>query len=408
MPETSGQKSLRAWIDSYADWIGQLRAGRAPAAPALDDKDPMAKIGHELQLLGETLRRREDQFQQLFDLVEKLEQGLSVEDVLNRIFDGFTGLIPFERIGCAFLSEDGSRLTAYWAKSTLGPIQISANYAQPMAGSSLEPILQTNQPRIINDLEDYLSKKPESEATRRIVVEGGRSSLTCPLVVGRRPIGFLFFTSKHKNTYQGAHEAIFRQIASQVSMLIDKSRVYQQIVERNRQLAQESRSFAEAAAHDPLTGILNRGAIIAILDRAMKERPRGDKPIGVIMADIDHFKRVNDTLGHPAGDAALIEFTRRIAGALRESDQFGRYGGEEFLVIAPGAAKDPARNVAERLRAAIAGAPFKIGTNELAITASFGVAVSVEASDVPADVVAAADRALYAAKQGGRNRVVLA
>lgn len=408
MNETAGQKSLRAWIDSYADWIGQLRAGRVPAAPALDDKDPMAKIGRELQLLGETLRRREDQFQQLFDLVEKLEQGLSVEDVLNRIFDGFTGLIPFERIGCAFLSEDGSRLTAHWARSTLGAVQITANYSQPMAGSSLERILQTNQPRIINDLEEYLSNKPESDATRRIVVEGGRSSLTCPLVVGHRPIGFLFFTSKHKNTYQGAHESIFRQIASQVSVLIDKSRIYQQIIERNRQLAQESHRFAEAAAHDPLTGILNRSAIIAILDRVMKERPPSGKPIGVIMADIDHFKRVNYTLGHPAGDATLIEFTRRVGGALRESDQFGRYGGEEFLVVAPGVAEESARNVAERVRAAIAGAPFKIGTEELAITASFGVAVSADASDTPADIIAAADRALYAAKQGGRNRVVLA
>lgn len=407
MRKKSGKENLRAWVGSYTDWIKQLRAGKIPPAPRFDDKNPMAQIGRELQLLGETLRRREDQFQQLFDLVEKLEHGLSVEDVLNRIFDGFRGLIPFERIGCAFLSEDGSRLTAYWAKSQLGPVQITANYSQPMAGSSLERLLQTNQPRIINDLEEYLRNKPGSEATRSIVLEGGRSSLTCPLVVNHRPIGFLFFTSGQKDTYQNAHEAVFRQIASQVAMVIDKSRIYQQIIEHNRQLALESRKFEEAAAHDPLTGILNRGAVVSMLGRLMKQRQNG-KPIGVIMADIDHFKSINDTLGHPAGDATLVEFTRRIADSLREGDQLGRYGGEEFLVLLPGAAPDAAQNAAERLRNAIAGSAFKIGAEERTITASFGVAVSIYANDTPASVIAAADRALYGAKESGRNRVVAA
>jgi diguanylate cyclase (GGDEF)-like protein len=404
----SGKENLRARVSSYTNWIKQLRAGKIPPASQFDDKDPMAQIGRELQLLGETLRRREDQFQQLFELVEKLEHGLSVEDVLNRIFDGFRGLIPFERIGCAFLSEDGSRLTAYWAKSQLGPVQITANYSRPMAGSSLERLLQTSQPRIINDLEEYLGNKPDSEATRRIVLEGGRSSLTCPLVVGHRPIGFLFFTSGQKNTYQNTHEAVFRQIASQVAMVIDKSRIYQQIIEHNRQLALESRKFEEAAAHDPLTGILNRGAIMSMLGRLMKQRQQNCKPIGVIMADIDHFKRINDSLGHPAGDATLVEFTRRIADSLREGDQMGRYGGEEFLVIAPGATQGATQNVAERLRNAIAGSPFKVGAEERTITASFGVAVSTDANDTLADVIAAADRALYAAKDSGRNRVVAA
>ena len=406
---TDDTANLQDRVDAYASWIAQLRSGAAVPNLRPDPTDPLSRLAQELQLLADTLSRREYELRHLFDLVGTVEQGMLVEDVLNLIYENFKGLIPYERIGCAFLSGNGASLTTYWSRSDLGPVQISAGYSQPLAGSSLEQVLQSGQPRILNDLESFLKAKPQSESTRRIVLEGGRSSIACPLIVEHRTIGCLFFTSRDKDAYQGTLQTVFRQIAGQVSAVIDNSRVYLQIIERNRQLLEESRKLAEIANRDALTGVLNHGAIMQATDRALTEAARALKPIGIIMVDIDHFKAVNDRLGHPAGDVALKEFTRRLASVVRQSDQLGRYGGEEFLIIAAGPLTNETLSKAtERLRAAIVATPFDLDGEATAISASFGAVLANGIDELAQDMIAAADRALYTAKNSGRNRVVIA
>jgi len=113
------------------------------------------------------------------------------------IFKSFAAIIPYDRLGCAFLSDGGTRLTAYWARSNLDHCRLQGLFAAD-GRSQLQEVFRTGEPRILNDLESYLDAEPQSDSTRRIIAEGGRSSLTCPLFVAGRPLGVLFFTSREK------------------------------------------------------------------------------------------------------------------------------------------------------------------------------------------------------------------
>jgi diguanylate cyclase (GGDEF)-like protein len=394
-------------VEAYAAWVRALRQGNPPSPLVRDAIDPLALIGRELELLSTAIVRREEELRKLFDLVHAVERGVLLDEVLAKIFDGFSGVIPFERIGCAFLSDDSARLVAYWARSELGPVQIESGFSQPMAGSSLEELLTTAQPRIINDLEAYLAAKPESVSTRLIVAEGGRSSLTCPLITDGRPLGFLFFTSGRTNAYEHTHQTVFRQIASQVAAVIEKSRLYERLIAHNRTLLDHTQQLERLATTDPLTGVLNRRAIEDVLARAWTAYRQGGTLVGVILADIDQFKRVNDTLGHAAGDRALCEFARRLSAQIRKGDAIGRYGGEEFLLVIGGLDGAALLQMAERLRRAVCDAAFDVG-GEHPITASFGAAAADSTTSSAAHLVQRADGALYDAKTGGRNRSVLA
>jgi diguanylate cyclase (GGDEF)-like protein len=163
------------------------------------------------------------------------------------------------------------------------------------------------------------------------------------------------------------------------------------------------RQFQEAATTDHKTGVLNS---VAWHDAAARELDRGAE-FGVLMIDLDHFKLVNDTHGHLVGDAVLREVADTLCDQVREVDAVGRFGGEEFVVLLPGAALPDAIRVAERIRTAIAGLTVTDGSAAVsALSASIGVSVHPMAGAVLEQVLLAADSALYEAKRGGRNRVV--
>jgi two-component system cell cycle response regulator len=174
-------------------------------------------------------------------------------------------------------------------------------------------------------------------------------------------------------------------------------RVGKRILELHEQLVSQAR-------RDSLTSLLNRPAILEVLQKESIRSVREKTPIAAIMTDIDHFKHINDTYGHLAGDAVLREVARRLSATLRGYDSVGRYGGEEFLVVAPSCDAAGGADVAERLRENISGAPIDASGHAIVVTMSFGVAATCDIKQVN-HLLRMADEALYAAKKAGRNRV---
>ena len=183
-----------------------------------------------------------------------------------------------------------------------------------------------------------------------------------------------------------------------------RMRTGQRIIELQIELYRLQEKFHHLSRTDPLTGCLNRRAILERLDAELARARHDRKPLGVAMLDIDHFKSINDAHGHAAGDEVLCGLVRRLECEMRLSDMFGRIGGEEFLMLWSATDHDGIRIVAERIRVCVEQPFFPVGGGQFPVTVSIGVTTS-DGDEPPETAMARADEALYAAKQNGRNRV---
>jgi diguanylate cyclase (GGDEF)-like protein len=171
------------------------------------------------------------------------------------------------------------------------------------------------------------------------------------------------------------------------------------ILDLQEQLLSTQRLLADLASRDSLTGLLNRGVILETLVRELSRSGRDGEPLTIAMADLDHFKAVNDTHGHQAGDQILVRTAERLKACLRPYDSIGRYGGEEFLIVLPGCDAATADQLAERLRTCV-----MVQNEPIPITLSLGIA-TWDGFSTAAELIRSADVALYEAKAAGRNRV---
>lgn len=182
--------------------------------------------------------------------------------------------------------------------------------------------------------------------------------------------------------------------------------------EREDRLLASNARLEELSLTDSLTGLRNGRYFHARMDEEFSERERTGDSLAVVLLDLDHFKRINDTYGHPVGDDVLVSVGRAIQSVSREGEVEARVGGEEFALLLPRSSGEAAREVAERVRRAIAAAqisPDGDPAEKLHVTASAGVATTVETGAATArELYGAADAALYRAKQEGRDRTVLA
>ncbi|AKF07701.1 GGDEF domain-containing protein [Sandaracinus amylolyticus] len=166
------------------------------------------------------------------------------------------------------------------------------------------------------------------------------------------------------------------------------------------------RHMYESALRDPLTRAYNRKYLLDRLQSELAYAQRHASPLSLLLFDVDHFKRINDTYGHPAGDAVLVGLSRHVLRIIRTEDVFSRYGGEEFGILSRGIPLDGASRFAERLRTAIEGYPIMHDGVRITVTVSVGVTAVPQAKvEDPSELVVLADRALYQAKHQGRNRV---
>jgi len=221
-----------------------------------------------------------------------------------------------------------------------------------------------------------------------------QSVLATPLRLGERVIGVISVQAYAPAAYTREEIELFEQLAVTAAIALENARL-----------------FAETqrlAAIDPLLGIYNRRQFFQLARAELERAKRHRQPFTVIMLDVDHFKQVNDTYGHLAGDQVLCEVAARCRATLRATDLLGRYGGEEFVILLPGTAGTEAVEVASRLREVIESAPFATDEGPITVTTSLGATVWRVAEDTRLDTLLdRADQALYEAKHAGRNCVRL-
>jgi len=174
---------------------------------------------------------------------------------------------------------------------------------------------------------------------------------------------------------------------------------------REKQQAEALESLSEQVTLDPLTGLFNRGYMDKILHDEIADAGQNDSAVGILMADVDHFKNINDLYGHIAGDLMLQSLARLFKNCIRAADIVCRYGGEEFVIIMPGATLPNLSKTAEEIRAKCQAMRLAYDGQEIQATISLGVAIFPQHGSRPNEVLAHADQALYCAKQQGRNRV---
>ncbi|HRY29573.1 MAG TPA: GAF domain-containing sensor histidine kinase [Elusimicrobiota bacterium] len=217
--------------------------------------DALGHLGQALESLRRHVSQKENETVTLWKLVEEVNTGRHPEEILDRIYESFHRLIPYNRIGASVLDDSGLSVTSFWARSDSPETKLPVGYSAPLEGSSLKGILETGRPRILNDLRAYLREHPRSHSTHLIVEEGMRSSLTCPLAAQGKPLGFLFFSSREADAYRTAHVELFQFIAGQISLILEKGRTLAQVSE----LSELKSRFLGIATHDlrhPLSVLL--------------------------------------------------------------------------------------------------------------------------------------------------------
>ncbi|HLU65055.1 MAG TPA: sensor domain-containing diguanylate cyclase [Kofleriaceae bacterium] len=330
---------------------------------------------------------RADQLSRLPQVLFEIGKAIGSDDnlgtLLARISELVCELAAAEACSIMLLDASGERLLgkASYGLSRRDVSGISFRVGEGVAGW----VARTGEAALIDDVTQDPRYKVLSDSQNRI-----RSLACVPLAYRGERVGVLTITSPRPAAFVQDDVELLKFIATTMALDIDNARL--------RRLS----------VTDPLTGAYNREFLHKQLPESIEQAERRGEPLAIAMIDVDHFKAVNDELGHEVGDRVLAEVAQRLRAAIRAGDLLVRYGGEEFLALLPGADAGRAAEVAERVRSRMEEEPIEVEGARIEVRVSVGVAEHRRGDDSHSQLVRRADTALYGAKAGGRNRVEVA
>jgi diguanylate cyclase (GGDEF)-like protein len=342
------------------------------------------------QLLGQieaTNRRLEARLRELtllFDLNRSIGSTLELGELLRLITEMIGVTLGFSEFAVLLVDEASGELEV---KASYGfPDEAEVEGVRFASGEGVSgEAARSGEYVLVRDV----AREPRFLYYRGRQVHGG-SFLSVPMKHKEKVVGVLNFSRPQVNGFTSEEIKLLISVASQAALAIANALLYQETV--------------ELSLTDPLTGIHNRRHLFARLDMELARAQRFNTQVSVLVIDIDHFKRFNDSFGHPAGDEVLKGVARVIESSIRRIDTVARVGGEEFVVVLPGTGKADAGEVAEKLRRAVERTSLS-PTEARPVTISLGFCTYPSDGADAQELVEGADRALYAAKRAGRNRV---
>jgi diguanylate cyclase (GGDEF)-like protein/putative nucleotidyltransferase with HDIG domain len=372
-------RPLRRLIEGANAIAGGAYDQRVPVA----SQDEVGELAATFNGMAVAIGVRTARLRAFSEVAASITSSLSLKDVLEEIMRCGADLSGADAACVAFYDAQGERFTT-WTTQGLSDAFVR-NFAILRGGladeafASCAGIASNDRPGTFHKL---------SQLARD---EGIRGFVCLPLASKARRLGVIYFYRKDCDTFLPEETELLRTFANLAAGAIANARLHE--------------ATHDLAITDTLTGLRNRRLFDQELADALARARRDRRPLGLLMIDIDHFKRVNDSYGHAAGDQALEALGRLIAAELRESDLGARFGGEEFAVILPYTDGACGKQLAERIRCRVAGSVLRLaGGRELRLTVSIG---NVAGDGAPQRLLQHADQALYTAKQEGRNRVCL-
>ena len=355
----------------------------AQAIFAASDSHALAEARRNARALEEQLANAHDQGKQLNSHVEVLtamrevtrilSDTVDLKEISRSVFDVLVPLLGAEEIAL-FLKEDDGKLSLKALRRDDDTL-----YAEDVAGDEID----------LDDAEQALEYQTLVKA-----IDGSSGTFCVPLVADQNSVGVMRF----EIPLEGSHEEKERKTDEFEIILSD--------IAKHLALVVKTPSLHDRAIIDSLTGLFTRRHFDIRIDDMFRLARRYGTPFSLILLDIDHFKQVNDTHGHRAGDRVLSEAAEVITCVIRECDSAFRYGGEEFAVLLPETNSEHAYSIAERIRKAVKSHRAEVEDSQVSVTVSLGVAEYYPDLASHGELIAIVDKALYAAKQGGRDQTV--